>query len=270
MERTHHDPTYLDKLAFLTRLAFTKPKETVDFISRTIERNVDALTRVSASYKPVSLEQCLGTVANTLDGRLEDESRKMQTLEEHIQKKGKALEQSGPFGLSHNGDYALGRLCYMVCRLLQPKIVIETGTAYGVTTSFLLSALHENGQGKLISIDLPPIGNDADRFIGYLIPDYLRSSWQLVRGTSKQHLTPILHEIGHVDLFVHDSAHTYRTMTYEFDTAFSSMSRPGILISDDVGGNSAFAKFTDRTQPQYAGVVREPGKNSFCGVAVFA
>lgn len=209
-------------------------------------------------------------IAQTLNRRPGNHTLRLQELKGlYIQKKSLELEHHRPFALSHNGDYALGRLCYMACALLQPKVVIETGTAYGVTTSFILSALHLNGEGKLASVDVPPIGKDADRFIGYFIPDHLRSRWRLVRGTSRQHLAPLLRETDRVDLFVHDSEHTYRNMTFEFNVAFSNMSRPGILISDDVNGNSAFAEFIERTQPQYAGIVREPGKDGLGGVAVY-
>lgn len=271
LERIDHDPTYLEKFAYLTKLALNRPQETLDRLANIVEVNVDALTRRDAPYRAVSMEQCLEGIANGLSLKLEDfgTTEPIRELEARIRDKSKALEYRRPFRLSHNGDLALGRLCYMACRILRPKIVIETGTAYGVTSSFLLSALHENGQGRLISIDLPPIGKDADRFIGHFIPEHLRSAWQLIRGTSGHHLHALLMRIGHVDMFVHDSLHTYRNMMREFDSVFAHLSRPGIVIADDIDGNSAFAKFTERARPTYAGVTREPGKGRLCGVAVF-
>ena len=48
---------------------------------------------------------------------------------------------------------------YALIRELKPKLIVETGTASGSMTSFILSALSKNKTGKLISIDLPPQKN---------------------------------------------------------------------------------------------------------------
>jgi predicted O-methyltransferase YrrM len=38
-------------------------------------------------------------------------------------------------------------------RAIQPEYVVETGTAYGVTTMLLGAALKQNGHGRLVSLD---------------------------------------------------------------------------------------------------------------------
>ena len=40
-------------------------------------------------------------------------------------------------------------LCYAMCRVLRPKIVVETGVGYGWTTTFILRALEKSGVGQL-------------------------------------------------------------------------------------------------------------------------
>jgi predicted O-methyltransferase YrrM len=271
LERATHDPTFLEKVTSLTKLAVSRPQEALDRVVHFVEVNIDALTRHDALYSVVSLEQCVEGIAESLNRRLGAfvASARLRDLEAQIEDKSRALERARPFRLSHNGDPALGHLCYMACRMLQPEIVIETGTAYGITSAFLLSALRENGGGRLISIDLPPMGRDADRFVGHFIPEDLRSSWQLIRGSSSQHLSGLLTRTGHVNMFVHDSLHTYRNMIREFDSVCAHLSRPGIVVADDIDGNSAFAELIDRRKPAYAGVIREPGKGRLAGVAVF-
>lgn len=69
MQKVQQDPTYFDKLTFLTRLVFSRPKEAVDRISRTIGRNVDSLTRRTIAYKAVSFEECVERIAHTLNRR---------------------------------------------------------------------------------------------------------------------------------------------------------------------------------------------------------
>jgi hypothetical protein len=48
---------------------------------------------------------------------------------------------------------------------------VETGVGSGVTTSFILHAMAANGEGRLWSIDLPPIG--AEQFAGSFVPQPL-------------------------------------------------------------------------------------------------
>ena len=38
--------------------------------------------------------------------------------------------------------------CYNLCRALKPKIVVEAGTSYGLSTLFLAAAIKENSEGK--------------------------------------------------------------------------------------------------------------------------
>src|SRR5579864_5901435 len=62
-------------------------------------------------------------------GSLEDEV--LKRLENRVLLRRNELPTSAPFGTFHNGTETLGRLCYAACRALRPKIVVETGVAYG-------------------------------------------------------------------------------------------------------------------------------------------
>lgn len=50
--------------------------------------------------------------------------------------------------------------------------------------------------------------------------------------------------LGQVDLFLHDSEHTYATMLFEFEIAWPYIRSGGYLVVDDVIWNQAFADFT--------------------------
>ena len=145
-------------------------------------------------------------------------------------------------------------LLYGLVRFLEPKLIVETGVAQGVSSTFLLSALERNGVGQLISIDLPnyesggrailEVPGRIDRTYvssghepGWLVPERLRSRWHLMLGSSKDVL-PTIQEP--VDLFFHDSLHTYSHMTFEFNWAMSRLLASGYLVSDDIYWNSAF------------------------------
>jgi methyltransferase family protein len=181
-----------------------------------------------------------------------------------------SMPAEAPFGVFHNGDMVLAQLCYAVARLMKPKTVVETGVCYGVTSAHLLTALEGNGNGRLYSIDLPPLGKNSNDYVGWLVPEELRKRWTLRRGTSRKLLGPVLKDLGPVDLFVHDSLHTYKNMRMEFEMVWPHMTGGGVLIADDIEGNSAFQEFAKRSDIAFHAAIREVGKNSLAGILIKA
>lgn len=137
-------------------------------------------------------------------------------------------------------DSLQAHCCYLVCRLLKPEVVVETGVAFGTTSVFILKALEKNGHGTLHSIDFPPLMPKYEESWGILVDEPLKEIWRFHRGSSKQLLPKLLNEVGTVDLFVHDSLHTYRNMLREFETVWPRLRPGGMIISDDVDYNEAF------------------------------
>ena len=175
---------------------------------------------------------------------------------------------TGPFSMAHNADLELARCCYAACRGLRPAVVVETGVAYGLTTRFVLQALALNGEGELWSVDLPPLGFDADAQVGVLVPPELRPRWHLYRGPSRRVLPELVSSLSRVDIFIHDSLHTYANMRAEFQALWPVLRPGGILIADDVGGNLAFNDFAREVRPSFYAVVREQQKDSLFGILV--
>jgi predicted O-methyltransferase YrrM len=121
---------------------------------------------------------------------------------------------------------------YLLVRALKPEVVVETGVCYGKSSAYILRALQENRRGALYSIDL---GNTHDEPPNdYFIPRQLLDRWHLIVGDSRRHLPPLLAQLGRIDLFHHDSLHTYEHMMWEYDTAFAHLDPDGVLSSDDV------------------------------------
>ncbi len=190
----------------------------------------------------------------------------LSDLEQHIHTlRGNLLNNPGPFGNIVNGTTTLGRLCYLACRQLRPRVVVETGVAYGVTSAYILQALEDNGLGELRSIDLPPLGRDVESYIGYMIPLQLRNRWRLRVGSARNVLPQVLSEVGSIDVFVHDSLHTYRHMKWEFQKALTSLRPGGLLISDDIEMNRAFEETVGRPEIKEWVAIREDEKDAICG-----
>jgi predicted O-methyltransferase YrrM len=146
-------------------------------------------------------------------------------------------------GLPIGGMTTTGRgpVLYVICRLVKPKIVVETGVASGVSSAYILHALHQNGQGTLYSIDYPTPGEELQT--GWLVPEEMRNRWRLIRGKSSEKLPDLLNDILEVDLFLHDSDHSYQNMRFEFETVWPYLRKEGILLSDDTHRNESFFDF---------------------------
>jgi predicted O-methyltransferase YrrM len=219
-------------------------------------------------YSTVEQEEGLSRFFRRLSTRPDIFETGLTTIQQTIRDRQGHLPVNPPFSSSHNGDTLLGRLCYLAARAMRPTMIVETGVCYGVTSAHLLQALTLNEGGHLHSIDLPPLSKDADAFVGWVIPDALRERWTLHRGSSARVLRPLLSQIGQLDLFIHDSLHTYRNMKMEFAAVWPCLRPGGVLISDDVEGNTAFSELVKQTDVALSIVIRENHKPSLLGVAL--
>ena len=134
-------------------------------------------------------------------------------------------------------------LLYSSVRIFKPKIMVETGVAGGSTSFTILSAMAKNGFGKLYSIDLDdPNYDNRDSYykIGWLVPENLKKNWTLILGDSKKELPELLKSLKTVDIFFHDSDHSYKHMMFEFDTVWNYLTDQKIILSDDINKNSSF------------------------------
>ena len=130
---------------------------------------------------------------------------------------------------------------YVLCRILKPEVLVETGVAQGFSSAFILYALEVNKKGRLYSIDLPnQPGQEIGNKTGWLIPDSFRKRWELILGPSKEYLPVLLKKLNRIDFFYHDSDHSYENMVFEFDCAWHYLRREGQLLADDITDSLAF------------------------------
>ena len=144
-------------------------------------------------------------------------------------------------------------LLYLTARVSAPTTFVETGVLNGMSSAFILLGLHHNGSGTLCSIDLPPVDQrildqgtyplPEGKGPGWLIPDYLRDRHDLRLGPAEQLLPRLLAERGQVDVFLHDSDHSYAHIMFELGLAWRYLSKGGFALVDNIEQNAAFADF---------------------------
>ena len=258
------------KSALLLRALSTNPKEFFDRVRTKIDV-LRARQRVDPDrHRALDLPKALRELGLALDQEIESILLEpgLADLEEAVQRNILRLRASAPFSLAHNADFTLARACYVICRILRPTVVLETGVAYGVTSASVLQVLSTNGKGQLWSVDLPPLGLNADKHVGCLIPEEQKSRWHLCRGMSRRVLPPLLKRLGEIDFFIHDSLHTSDNMQFEFGAAWPRLAPGGILMADDVNDSTAFDELEKRVRPAFSCVVRQETKQSLFGLMV--
>ena len=187
-----------------------------------------------------------------------EEARLVEQLQAGYEEYWGIVEPSSPYNTGRFG-YEEGVRLYALTRKLRPHVAVETGVCNGFSTAFLLLALKRNGDGALYSIDLPEIaGTDYEpgtfwegkqgaaippgKEPGWMIPAALRERWQLTIGRSRDELPPLLERLGSIDLFVHDSEHSYECMDFEFRAVWPTLREGGALVADDWNWNDAFSE----------------------------
>jgi len=143
----------------------------------------------------------------------------------------------------NDGDAALVRAIWCIVRHMKPRNVVETGVAHGFTSRFILEALERNGAGQLSSIDRPPLDPQMRRQIGIAVDEARKGRWTLVLGTSRRKLPGLLKQLGAIDLFIHDSLHTERNVTFELERAWRYLRPGGAMVVDDIDSNWGFHSF---------------------------
>jgi hypothetical protein len=149
---------------------------------------------------------------------------------------------------------------YAVVRALRPDIIVETGVASGVSSAYFLVALQRNRAGMLHSVEigdssyLPP-----GKRPGWIVPEGLRTRWKVHVGDAAAVLPGLLRQLRGINVFVHDSLHTYEHMKLEFELVYPYIKPGGMLFADDALWNAAFTEFANAVSSPASRIIRGVG-----------
>lgn len=151
-------------------------------------------------------------------------------------KKNPQLEHSIFFPKFYDSNPKTVKLLELVIEKYKPTTIVETGIANGVSTRAILEALKINKltNSHLYSFDINP----------QVVTEDLKINKQFTfKHVCKQNLQELFQDVPKIDLFYHDSDHTYRNQLTEYKIAWNKMSDGGILMSDDINWSNAFLDF---------------------------
>jgi hypothetical protein len=136
---------------------------------------------------------------------------------------------------------------YALVRAAQPDHVIETGTHLGLGSCAIAAALLRNGHGRLTTIDIDPEA-------GYLIEE----PWASIVDRRTGDSIDVLAGLKDVDLFLHDSLHTYDYETRELTAVEPNLRGDAIILSDNARESSALPDWAERTGRHYLFFSEQP------------
>jgi hypothetical protein len=234
-------PGRATKAAHLIRLAATNPIELYDRVRARLEVTMRHRYPTQARYRPISWDGLTQPLTQSLgnESPLHAFEHEFEGVYHALTDRARSLTRV-PFPVLFDADPVLARLSYILTRALKPEVTMETGVALGIVSSCILAALDRNGSGRLISVDLPPLGVGSDA-VGRLVPDALRFRWTLVRGSG----TRVLRRLGSagppVGLFVQDSLFTWRNSTEEYSQILPALAARSAIVANCVQHSRAFA-----------------------------
>ena len=138
------------------------------------------------------------------------------------------LGGNSPMGRMKDHPDHFQQLLADLIRREKPSIMIETGVESGYSTEHYLMAMDANHEGHLFSCDPAPSGF-------YEAYPIVHPRFTFIRKRSYEALDEIFAKTQRVDLFLHDSDHSYACQTWEFEWAIRHVRSGGIIASDDTG-----------------------------------
>lgn len=145
---------------------------------------------------------------------------------------------------------------YILIKKYKPKLIIETGSNIGFSSTFIALGIKENNNNsKFYTMD---VSSDffwqktqliqfnknldfANQGISalFMVPSDLKENITYLSGDSRRILPELLKEDSQIDIFFHDSEHSYHHMLWECNTILPHLKEGGFLFIHDVGLNLA-------------------------------
>jgi predicted O-methyltransferase YrrM len=241
-------------------------------------------------------EEAPGRLWEQMQSDVMAEASGIPGFEEVMERKAYIEKYLGRLERRYRSHYVAGwvslidaQFLYWVVRRVKPRTIVQTGVSNGLSSAFIMLALAKNGsEGRLHVIDIPAVFDPDDpawtrkgaihgevipqgKSSGWMVPDMYRDRFAVELGDAKQLLPPLVDGLDTIDMFFHDSDHTYEHMTFEFEQAMRKLAPNSVIVADDIAWNASLWDFADRhLLPSYnycgsMGIAFLPGPTSSRG-----
>ena len=247
----------------LTRLARSTAKDTLSLFRQTLglphDRTRAQVKRVKRAYTDVAIaEERVRSISQACGVTETDVEEAIGAFSNQREMERNAADCGGQSQDWAKVDKGLMSLrdqmtLFGLVHCMRPAICVETGASGGASTTATLTATESNASSHVHSVDLAcAVSND----FGELIPQDQRDRWTLHLQSNEPVLPKLLTDLGEIDFFLHDSNHTWRHMTWEYETAWPHVKSGGCLASHDIVVSTAFDTFVKRHADEIAAVGR--------------
>lgn len=168
------------------------------------------------------------------------------------------------------------QILHGICTRSTPQLVVETGVANGFSTIQLLESMPKGA--TLISFDVEYKSqmnvlnlvefdnNSQQKFSQDILQKwvYVNLDGKTIRSRRKDITNCIEKSVGKIDLWYHDSDHSYTWQIWEYEMAWNALRIGGFLISDDIDSSMAFYDFVEKKINSRVALCFDTRK--FCGI----
>lgn len=205
----------------------------------------------------ISVKAALEKLVNT------SEPTNLENLFPEELRKAKFLAENCPVKMGGEGAI---NFVYDLVKNSKAKQLLETGVAYGWSSLAILLAIKDRPDTVLISNDMPYISMGNDDYVGCIIPESLRTKWQLQRLPDIKGIPLALKKFNHsINLCHYDSDKSYTARMWASPLIWSALTPGGLFVADDINDNLAFKHFCNSVQ-RIPVIIEHQGK--YVGVIV--
>ena len=127
-------------------------------------------------------------------------------------------------------DRTTGNYYTYLVQCLQPEIVVEFGTAFGVSGMYFLAGLESNKKGKLLTFE----PNDVWRKLAIGNMSQISNRFISVAGTFEDNIDSVLSKDQKIGLAFIDAIHTKEFVLPQLEIVISRCDSNAIIILDDI------------------------------------
>lgn len=124
----------------------------------------------------------------------------------------------------------VGNLYTFLIQERKPQIIVEFGTAFGVSGMFFLAGINENRKGKLLTFEPNRVWAKIARENLSQICD----RFELIEGTFEENIDKVLQRDQLIDFAFIDAIHTKEFVIPQLDMVVARSSDGAIIILDDI------------------------------------